>query len=292
MPCYHPLKVYHAQGGGIAFTSAPPAFADRPFELPCGQCMGCRIRRKSDWTVRCLHEAQMHQQNSFITLTYAEKFKPALGSLKIEDWQKFAKRLRKAKGPFRFFHCGEYSPAGRPHYHALIFGLDFREDRRPWGKGTFVSDELTKIWGMGHCVIGNVEHESAAYVAGYCIKKVNGDRAADYYSRPDPETGEMLPIRPEYASMSRRPGLGTSWYEKYYSDLYPSEECWVDGKRKPMPLFYVRKMEAGDPVLARKLELGRKKGEKRREWNRSFERLAVRERVAKARIGMKKGSLE
>jgi len=38
---------------------------------------------------------------------------------------------------------------------------------------------------MGHCEIGALTFESAAYVARYIMKKVNGDLAAEHYKRTD-----------------------------------------------------------------------------------------------------------
>ena len=70
--------------------------------------------------MRCMHEAQMHECNCFVTLTY----EVAPRSLQYEDFQKFLKRLRKNSGKaVRYFACGEYGEeGGRPHFHALPLG--------------------------------------------------------------------------------------------------------------------------------------------------------------------------
>ena len=58
--------------------------------------------------------------------------------------------------------------------------------------------------------IGDMTFESAAYVARYCMKKVTGDAAEEHYMVVDSETGEYLGHKkPEYATMSRRPGNAT-----------------------------------------------------------------------------------
>ena len=66
MACYHPLLAYKCDGK-VVFDK-PFAFA-KGFNLPCGQCWGCRLQHSREWAIRCMHEAQMHEHNSFITLT-------------------------------------------------------------------------------------------------------------------------------------------------------------------------------------------------------------------------------
>lgn len=150
MPCYHPLKAYRAPGGGVAFN-VRDGYADLPVDLPCGQCAGCRWTKAKDWSLRCVHEAQLHSRNCFITLTYNDEHLPENESLDVEHWQLFAKKLRHRFGKFRFLHCGEYGELGRPHYHALLFGLDFGHDRiklkKKDGNELFTSESLDKPGG-------------------------------------------------------------------------------------------------------------------------------------------------
>lgn len=239
MVCFRPLKAYWKPGGGIAF-SAKKGWYDRHLELPCGKCPGCRLARSHEWALRCVHEAQMHERNCFLTLTYSPECIPEDGSLRVEDWQRFAKRLRKRLGPFRFFHCGEYGEENfRPHYHAVIFGLDFGEDRVPLkrerGHTLYTSRCLDETWGLGIATIGSVTWQSAAYVARYSLKKVHDEKAEERMLRVDLETGEVVRIRPEYVTMSRRPGIGSKWFEQFASDVYPADEVVHEGKRYRPP---------------------------------------------------------
>lgn len=39
-------------------------------QLPCGQCIGCRIDRSRQWANRCMLELQYHDSAYFVTLTY------------------------------------------------------------------------------------------------------------------------------------------------------------------------------------------------------------------------------
>ena len=150
----------------------------------------------------------MHEENSFVTLTYSDEHLPDGGRLVLDDFQRFFKRLRKRVGvPVRYYHCGEYGETfGRPHYHACIFGYGF-PDRVLWsysnGQPLYSSKELSDLWPYGHALIGEVTFDSAAYVARYIMKKVNGDRADEHYRRVDLDTGEIYQLPPEYTTMSR-----------------------------------------------------------------------------------------
>ena len=114
--------------GSVKFVSRNKAGVEGTLELPCGQCIGCRLERSRQWAMRCLHEASLHDFNAFITLTYSDSNLPPGGSLHYTDFQLFMKRLRKRAGmPVRFYCGGEYGESGtvRPHFHACLFGYDF-----------------------------------------------------------------------------------------------------------------------------------------------------------------------
>lgn len=283
--CFTPLKAYRAVGGGVVF-SPREAIPAAHLELPCGQCQGCRVERSRQWALRCVHEAQMHPHNSFITLTYRPKDLPSNGSLDVSHWQRFAKRLRKNVGPFRFLMCGEYgSENGRPHYHACLFGLDFHADRQVLRKTQrhtlWSSPTLDANWRLGHASIGSLTFQSAAYVARYVMKKVTGKAAADHYTQVDPNTGECWDRKPEFVTMSRRPGLGTSWFENFKSDVYPADEVVHDGQRFRPPRFYDNMLP--EPTLEELKERRRKQAAKHAE-DLTPERLRARETVAAARL--------
>lgn len=264
-----------------------------------------------------MHEAQMHTRNCFITLTYDQEHIPDDGGLRIGDFQRFCKRLRKRMGPFRFFHCGEYgSQNGRPHYHALLFGLDFGDDRvqvaaKPYPR--FRSPTLESVWGMGLSDIGSCTYESAAYVARYVHKgapfiadvsdgslRVVGparvevlDDEGRVIDRVNPRTGECLPR--EYATMSRNPGLGTRWLETFHGDVYPSDEVVHNGRVFPVPRFYDAKVasftsEPGSPAfsdLVDEAKAVRRRKAELAKADSTGERLSVRERCAVARLRLR-----
>jgi len=142
--------------------------------------------------------------------------------------KKFRKEYNDKK--IRYYHCGEYGEAtqdndfiARPHYHAIIFNHDFKDKvlyTVSNGHNIYNSDCLDNIWSKGFANIGTVTFESAAYCARYILKKVNGARSAEHYTRTDYTTGQILHMEPEYTTMSRRPGIGIGWLEKYHEDIF------------------------------------------------------------------------
>lgn len=260
MSCFTPIAAYRGQGGAIVFNSKE-GFGDKALNLPCGKCVGCRVDKARAWSLRAAHEAQLHDHNSFVTLTYRPESLPDGGTLVKAHWQLFAKRLRKALGPFRFLMCGEYGDESyRPHYHALIFGHDFHEDRTPWKVSgdnmLYTSQRLEGLWSHGFVSIGDVSRQSAEYVARYTLKKVRGD---EYVYRRISEHGEEYFVEPEFALMSRRPGLGAEWYKRFRRDLYPSDECILDGRKYPVPRYYDDKLKNEDPDAFASLRAARRR---------------------------------
>lgn len=290
MPCYSPLRGFKAKvpgksgRRGIVFNPKD-GFPDLPIEVPCGKCIGCRMAKAKEWSIRIVHEASCFDKNSFITLTYDDEHLPYDGGLNVQHFQKFMKRLRfELKQPIRFFHCGEYGDKlKRPHYHAIIFGWDFPDKKIHSEKGghkVYVSEQLTRLWPFGFSTVGSVTTESANYVARYTLKKVTGDAAENAYTRVDPETGEAFKVSPEYVTMSRMPGIGNVWYQQYKDDCYPKDFVTDKGKKFPIPRYYDRQLEKEDPDLFETIKAQRTKKAKKRSKDTTPERLAVREQIA------------
>jgi len=230
-----------------------------------------------------MHEASLHDCNSFVTLTYETP--PPNNSLNVEDWQRFAKRLRKKVGRLRFYQAGEYGEAtNRPHHHACLFGHNFSSDRTLYrhsnGNSLYTSKLLEDTWGHGFAVIGELTFESAAYVARYVTKKVTGDQALDEYYDYDPATGEVISERkPPFATMSRRPGIGADYYDKWRGEMYPRDEIIARGKAQRPPKFYDAREEARDKASFLKVKRKRIQAALRHADDLTPERLAVREQV-------------
>lgn len=296
MPCYHPVTAYQSIHtgkvrvvGGKSKWFPSDARAWIHMMLPCGSCVGCRLEHSRQWATRCLHEASLYDDNCFITLTYNAEHLPRNGSLVPRDLQLFLKRLRKKYGAnIRFYACGEYGELNRrPHYHACIFNHDFA-DKYAWkrsesGELLFRSEELEKLWKKGHSSIGAVTFESAAYVARYIMKKVNGDAQKDHYNWPD-DNGNRYSRVPEFTRMSLRPGIGSGWFERYHSDVYPGDFVVINGKKSRPPRFYDERLKKIDPEAYEKLKEERRERAKEHAENNTDERLAVRETIQKKRL--------
>lgn len=290
MPCFNPIPgfrsrfVHPVTGKRPIVFNIQDGFRDLPVQIPCGQCIGCRLERSRQWAIRCVHEAQLHEKNCFITLTYDNAHLPALGSLDLGEFQRFMKRLRRRFGEaIRFFHCGEYgSKFQRPHYHACIFNFDF-PDKDLWqvrdGTRLYTSAILSDLWPFGFSTVGDVTFESAAYVARYVTKKVTGVLSEAHYTVLG-DYGEILGHRrPEYITMSRRPGIGKQWLAQFSSDVYPDDFVLIDGKKVRPPKFYDSVFELEEPELFARVKRSRKRRACEHEENNSSDRLVVREEI-------------
>ena len=176
MQCEHPYRLLK----NIDLVKYPQGI-----DVPCGQCLLCRIARRKEWSMRMLHELDRYNDSVFLTLTYNDANLPENGSLRRTDLQKFFKRLRKQLDKdgrkIRYFACGEYgSQTQRPHYHAIIYGLSLR----PQDKQLVM--DCWKLCDWNPAIIkgafGLVEADSIRYVAQYIDKKYTGDLAETEYT--------------------------------------------------------------------------------------------------------------
>lgn len=304
MPCYHPITAWRARTvnpsgkRGLVFSKSE-GFEDMEVQIPCGHCWGCRLDHSYQWAVRCMHEASLHQNNCFITLTYDNEHLPADRGLHLEHFQDFFKRLRSRFTPrcpfpsghpereswlkkhtIKYYHSGEYGEKfARPHYHACLFNFDFPDKvffkTLPSGFPVYVSDTLTDLWPYGFHTIGGVTFESAAYVARYVMKKRTGTRpfvakdpytgekreyenSLEFYEQIDYETGEITYRKPEYSTMSRRPGIAKGWYDLYKGDCFPHDYVMINGKKSKVPKYYLNQFELENSEEFRMLKLRRK----------------------------------
>lgn len=244
MRCTSPRTVgFQSDGSTISFSPKQRSKEYAEFQLPCGKCLQCRLDYARQWAVRCVHEAQMHPKNSFITLTYDDQH---LASPKLiyDDFQKFMKRLRKTQNdPMGVFVTGEYGElTKRPHWHAILFNYEptdgklIRTNER--GDKIFQSASLQKIWGKGLTEYGSVTFQSAGYCARYAAKKLvhGNDQDHDYH-----------PI----SKKSSKHAIGKKWLEKY-----ADTDCFTkglivlpDGTTCGIPRYYEKWLKANKPDL-------------------------------------------
>lgn len=250
MSCYHPLHMYYDKftedgkekhifvddNSVLPFIAPDGHVYTESRDVPCGQCIGCRLDRSREWALRCVLEASQHEHNLFVTLTYDDAHLPwnsqyqeelygeivtdEIPTLVKTDPSAFIKRLRARLkynydcDTLRVYYCGEYGDkTGRPHYHLILFGLPELplklRGRDKLGFPVYNCDLFDQCWKKGFAVVGEVTFESCAYVARYVMKKQTGDKA-DIYHR--------LCIVPEFVEMSRRPGIGKLWYDEFKYD--------------------------------------------------------------------------
>ncbi len=197
-----------------------------------------------------MHESLAYDDNCFITLTYAPQYLPAGGTLVLEDWRYFIKKLRRhfPNRTIRYYHSGEYggTKSKRAHYHAILFNIEFRDQilfKKINGVPLYTSDKLSKIWGKGHCSVGSVTMDSVAYVARYIMKKQyknheDPEAVKIHYQSIDEATGEVWDRKPEYSTMSRN--IGKEWFLQNKGDCYPKDFVTFQGEKFKPPKYYDR----------------------------------------------------
>lgn len=180
MKCSSPLEIKGIVAEKVAGKGAS-------FPVPCRRCLPCRLNRQSEWAGKILMEWYIARRALFVTLTYEDQFLPEDGLLSKEDAQKFLKRLRWNVGEksqsIRYFLAGEYGKKTlRPHYHAVIYGLDSSD-----------ANEVSKAWGSGFVHSKCFEANAAKYIAKYVCKPAD----------------EEAP--PQWSLQSKHPALG-DWF--------------------------------------------------------------------------------
>jgi hypothetical protein len=304
MPCFRPNTAWYLP------QTRTVSFEDRfgkeipgvrnSIQLACGQCTGCRSEYSRQWAMRIVLEQSLWLNNIFITLTYDNDNIPEHNTLIKKDFQDFMKRLRWNKqstkeNPVRFFHCGEYGDKfGRPHYHAILFNTNFSDRKQLQGhKGLTTSETLSKLWGKGHSSIGDVTFQSAAYVAGYVQKKINGKQKDSHYAIIDDETGQYFGQRQqEYSTMSRNPGIAGNWLAQYKDDVYPSDNIHINGKEMKPPKSFDRLYEIDHKDEMLTIKDKRMEEAENYAYLRTPEALRQAEKTHKARMSLyKRGKL-
>ena len=283
MPCFRPLKGWYSRvrnedtGKRSVVFKRSEGLYDRPVTVPCGKCIGCKLEFSRQWAMRCVHESQLYDNNCFLTLTYDDGNIPKGGTLVKSHFQKFMKRLRKFVNKqypgkrIKYLHCGEYgSESGRPHYHAIIFNYDF-EDKKPClelsDTNHYSSESLEKLWPYGFSLIGEVNFNTCAYVAGYCVKGALTQEVEEMYD-DDVYKGRVKP----YLTMSRgrkdedgrSTAIGAGWYYKFGgTDCYDFDEVVIrDGLKCKPPKFYDSLLDLTNPSLLGKIKRERVKNNK------------------------------
>lgn len=252
MSCTSPRTVgFKADGKTISWSPKNRSKQFTEFQLPCGKCIECRLSYARQWAVRCVHEAQMHEKNCFITLTYSDENLKS-PRLQYEDFQKFMKKLRKLQNePIGMFVTGEYGEKSkRPHWHAIIFNWE-PSDGKPLrktirGDQVYESRRLTDLWGLGIAEYGGVTLESAGYCARYAAKKLVHGKDSEHDYQP-------------ISKKSMKNAIGKKWLELYHDDIFNYGKCVLkNGDIVPIPRYYEKWLKENQPEKWRKYIEGAK----------------------------------
>lgn len=225
MSCLYPIPAWYSEkltdlGKRSVVFNPREGIQDEKLELPCGKCVGCKEDKAREWTVRLYCENLMHERSAFLTLTYDDNNLPSDLKLNKKDIQLFIKRLRNNRNKLRYFVCGEYGGmTNRPHYHAIIFGMDFHHPyQEDIGNEMFLYPDMSKYWSLGRVVVAPVTPASIAYVAGYATKKIG-----------DPDTFNI---------MSKRPPIAYEFVKKYARNINDLEGVIVGSSKLPVPSVF------------------------------------------------------
>lgn len=287
MACYSPLRAYRTASGGVVFQELQRHGDSTPLDLPCGQCIGCRVQRAQDWALRCRHEASLYDASTWVTLTYDDAHLPAGNSLNYRHFQLFMKSLRfQHRGQtIRYYMCGEYGETTqRPHYHACLFNIHFPDQTKHKtvaGKPYYISPTLTKLWPHGSHLIAPLTPQNAQYTALYITEKITGDAGDAHY-------GDRVP---PFNRMSLKPAIGSAWLERYIDDMRTTDSIRSDGQSYKPPKFYDRLHKRRYPESYKETQFDREE----RSWlgtaDKTPDRLKDRETCAKARLTQKARTL-
>lgn len=213
----------------------------------CGRCHACRVNYTSMWTLRLLYELSNWSAASFVTLTYDDEHLPNNGSLNPKDLTDFWKRLRKNLvneyhdgRKIKYYACGEYGDrTKRPHYHAIIFGLDNYSDLDrqilidSWSK----CDPLRFDKNLKKSGMLPVCREDIAYVCGYVQKKLSGELAEKEY-------GDK--VRP-FSRVSN--GMGLDFAYEHQERLCNNGFTYLNSKKIALPRYFRDKLGVSQKEL-------------------------------------------
>ncbi len=299
MPCYSPIKGWRGkhktQNGKYPIVFKPQdGYKDLPVSVSCGRCIGCKLEYSRQWALRALSEKHFHEEEEchFVTLTYDEKHLPKNLTLVKSHFQNFMKRLRYhyPQNQILYMQSGEYGEENqRPHYHAIIYGLEipdleyYKDNYR--GDSLYKSKIIDKIWSKGSVIVGSVTFDSCAYVARYVTKKITGKKLQKIdkltglkpYELIDKSTGEIITREHEYMNTSRNPAIAKNYYEKYQNEIFTTDSIIVNGTVMQPPKYFTTLLENDNQQLFKSIKRKRKRLQEKNKSNSTYERLQTRE---------------
>ena len=217
-----------------------PALYPNGLEVPCGKCFNCRIQKRSEWSLRMLHELDNHADSCFITLTYSDNNLLANRTLAKPHLQLFFKRLRRSLGDvkIRYYACGEYGDkTNRPHYHAIIFGLSLRDEDKLRVMNAWPHADWS-VPSIRRQSFGLAEPDSIRYVAQYIDKKLSGVEEKKINGQ-----GRISPFR--LCSL----GLGGSYCDSNSEQIASGQVLTYRGTPVSVPRYYLKRLGLDTELL-------------------------------------------
>lgn len=215
----------------LSFKPVPVEYILDVFQVPCGKCLECVKQYSTEWSFRIMDEASKYDKSCCVTLTYNDEHLPSDLCVNKRDYQLFLKLLRKRLGKLRYFGCAEYGGKRyRPHYHIILFGVDF-DDKYFWCKSKsdgdlFRSSILETCWPNGYSYIGKLDLSTAKYCAKY-LQKFAFNNIPELKNRT-----------PSFTFMSTHPGIGGD-----FRPCLSTDKLYKVGKYVKTPRYYLKQAE-------------------------------------------------
>lgn len=203
--------------------------------VPCGHCYKCLTDKREMWADRIRFDIlDAYKQgcgSSFCTWTYSDDCYPLNGSLSKDDSQKFLRFVKRevdyhdikvpfvgstGKKSFHYYYVGEYGELGRPHYHAIMIGLD-----------TDTMLALSRLcWKKGFHTVQPAMSGSIRYVLKYLDKQSN-DNDKIYADNN---------LEPPFAFISH--GIGKKYLEDNQDFIFENYGYRSKNSIRPIPYYY------------------------------------------------------
>lgn len=306
MPCFHPIKGWIGRDGKFT-TNCKKTWIDKreDVQIPCGQCLGCKLEYSRQWAIRCQHELQYHKENCFITMTYDDEHLPSRGVEKkhVQDFFKrlryhlnnddnYKKRLRLYHGRdpsfdfevnIRYFGCSEYGGQTlRPHYHFMIFGF-IPDDLVLYSQGgsgckVYLSEMLSEIWSHGNVLVGeSCNFETAAYIARYVVKNFEQKELLD---------GNFFKVfHKTFVLSSRNPAIGYRYFEENLRQLKRLDKVTIrEGLIVNPSKYYDRKLKEVDEKSFMRIKEKRKSELPQESESIFYKRMENREQITEQKV--------
>lgn len=246
MKCIRPIDVSVLNGSREVISVASHrrvVYTRSSFLVPCGKCLACKSRRKSQLTFRmdCERryghfdkegEIRRYKHSFFVTLSYAPRFLPTSvpmlvdfrtgecfdiredesGLLCRRHFSEFMKRLRRYYNlDCKIFACGEYGDENnRPHYHFIFYSdLNWQDAK----------DAIRHAWSMscprewrhspGAFVVESGKYRKWRFSFGRVDVKTVNIRRLRYVAKYVVKETQNEKCVPTFSSISN--GLGSAW---------------------------------------------------------------------------------